>query len=77
MEREKDLIMEQQLQNREMLGEAFTADREIAALEEQENQIVNERIEEDVYNMNDVPNDDDLEENIDDVYRLEFDDNEE
>ena len=77
MEREKDLIMEQQLQNREMLGEAFTADREIAALEEQENQIVNERIEEDVYNMNDVPDDDDLEENNDDVYRLEFDDNEE
>ena len=46
-------------------------------MQTQENQIVNERIEEDVYNMNDVPDDDDLEENNDDVYRLEFDDNEE
>jgi len=77
MEREREQILEQQLQNRELLGEAFTADREISSLEEQENQIVDERINEDVFNLNELPDDDDVGEDVDDNYRLQFDDYEE
>ena len=74
-EREKEQIMEQQLANREMMGQDLTADHEIAMLEQEEGQIVADRIEEDVYNMNDIPDDDDMGE-VDDEYRLQFDDNE-
>jgi hypothetical protein len=74
-EREKQEIMEQQLANREMMGQALTADHEIAMLEQEEGQIIADRIDEDVYNMNDIPDDDDIGE-VDDEYRLQFDDNE-
>ena len=74
-DREKEQIMEQQLANRDMLGQALTADHEIAMVEQEEGQIVADRIDEDVYNMNDIPDDDDMGE-LDDDYRLQFDDNE-
>jgi len=74
-DREKEQIMEQQLANRDMMGQALTADHEIAMVEQEEGQIVADRIEEDVYNMNDIPDDDDMGE-VDDDYRLQFDDNE-
>jgi hypothetical protein len=35
-EREKDQILEQQLENRELLGQAITADRDIAMMEAEE-----------------------------------------
>ena len=75
-ERERREILEQQISNREIMGQALTADHEIAMVEEEEGQIVADRIDEDVYNMNDIPDDDDMGE-IDDAYRLQFDDNEE
>jgi len=75
-EREKELIMERQIENREMFGQAMTADHEIAMLEQEEGQIVADRIEEDVYDMNDIPDDDDMGD-ADDEYALQFDDNEE
>ena len=75
-EREREQIMEQQISNLEMMGQALTADHEIAMVEQEEEQIVADRIDEDVYNMNDIPDDDDMGE-IDDAYRLQFDDNEE
>ena len=74
-DREKEQIMEQQLANRDMMGQALTADHEIAMVEQEEGQIVADRIDEDVYNMNDIPDDDDMGE-VDDDYRLQFDDNE-
>ena len=75
MEREKDQILEQQLANRELLGQAITADHEIAMLEAQEGQIVADRIDADVYNMGDMADDDDMGD-ADDEYRLQYDDNE-
>ena len=75
-EREKEQIMERQLENREMFGQAMTADHEIAMLEQEEGQLVADRIDRDVFNMNDIPNDDDMGER-DDEYMLQFDDNEE
>ena len=74
-EREKQQILEQQIENREMIGEAFTADNEIAALEQEENDIVTDRIENDAFNMNDIPDDDDTGDNDQDGW-LQFDDNE-
>jgi hypothetical protein len=74
-ERERREILEQQISNREIMGQALTADHEIAMVEEEEGQIVADRIDEDVYNMNDIPDDDDMGE-VDDEYRLQFDDNE-
>ena len=75
-EREKEQIMEQQISNRELLGQAITADHEIAMLEQEEGQIVADRIDADVYDMSDIPDDDDMGD-VDDEYRLQFDDNEE
>ena len=75
-EREKEQIMERQLENREMFGQAMTADHEIAMLEQEEGQLVADRINQDVFNMNDIPDDDDMGER-DDEYMLQFDDNEE
>lgn len=75
-EREKEQIMEQQISNRELLGQAITADHEIAMLEQEEGQIVADRIDADVYDMSDIPDDDDMGD-MDDEYRLQFDDNEE
>jgi hypothetical protein len=76
VEREKEQIMEQQISNRELLGQAITADHEIAMLEQEEGQIVADRIDADVYDMSDIPDDDDMGD-MDDEYRLQFDDNEE
>ena len=75
-EREKDQILEQQLENRELLGQAITADRDIAMMEAEEGQIVADRIDADVFNMTNIPDDDDMGD-ADDEYRLQFDDNEE
>jgi len=75
IEREKEEILEKQLHNREMIGEAFTADREIASLEQEENEIVTERIENDAFDMNDIPDDDDAGDN-DESGWLQYDDNE-
>jgi hypothetical protein len=75
-EREKEQIMERQIENREMFGQALTADHEIAMLEQEEDQLVAARINQDVFNMNDIPDDDDMGEQ-DDEYMLQFDDNEE
>ena len=58
-----------------MIGEAFTADREIASLEQEENEIVTERIENDAFDMNDIPDDDDAGDN-DESGWLQYDDNE-
>jgi len=76
-EREADEILEKQLEERELLGQAITADREIARLEEEENQIVENRINREVDSLADLPEDDEYEENIDDGYALQFDDYEE
>ena len=59
------------------MGQAITADREIARLEEEENQIVENRINREVDSLADLPEDDEYEENIDDGYALQFDDYEE
>jgi hypothetical protein len=75
-EREKDQILEQQLENRELLGQAITADRDIAMMEAEEGQLVADRIDADVFNMAGIPDDDDMGD-ADDEYRLQFDDNEE
>ena len=76
-EREADEILERQLQERELLGQAMTVDRDIARLEEQENQIVENRINQEVDSLADMPEDDDYGEDIDDSYTLQFDDYEE
>ena len=75
MEREREEIAEQQLQNKELIGQAFTVDNEIAMLEQEEGAIVNERIDADVFNMNDIPDDDDNGDNDEDGW-LQYDDNE-
>ena len=75
VEREMEEIAEQQLQNKELIGQAFTADNEIAMLEQEEGAIVNERIDADVFNMNDIPDDDDNGDNDEDGW-LQHDDNE-
>ena len=75
-EREKDQILEQQLENRELLGQAITADRDIAMMEAEEGQLAADQIDADVFNMANIPDDDDMGE-ADDEYRLQFDDNEE
>jgi hypothetical protein len=76
-EREADEIMERIQEEKELLGQAITADRDIARLEHAERLIVEDRIERDVYSLEDIPEDDEFAENIDDSYRLQFDDNEE
>ena len=75
-ERERHQIMEQQVFNREMMGQALNADHEIAMIEHEEGQIVADRIDEDVNDMSGIPDDDDTGD-LDDGYRLQFDDNEE
>jgi len=76
-EREKDDILERHLEQRELMGQAMTADREIARLEEEQNQIVEERINAEVDSLVDLPEDDEYGEDIDDGYALQFDDYEE
>jgi len=76
-EREKDEILERQLEERELMGQAITADREIARLEEEQNQIVEERINAEVDSLEYLPEDDEYGEDVDDIYGLQFDDYEE
>ena len=74
-EREREQILEQQLQNKQLMGQAFIADNEIAMMEQEENAIVSDRIDADVFNMNDIPDDDDNGDNDQDGW-LQYDDNE-
>jgi hypothetical protein len=75
-ERERHEIMERQVSEREMMGQAQTANRDIEILEQEQQQQQGQLIEDDVYNMNDMPNDDDMGDN-DDMYMLHYDDHEE
>ena len=75
-ERERHEIMERQVSEREMMGQAQTANRDIEMLEQELQQQQGQIIEDDVYNMNDMPNDDDMGDN-DDMYMLHYDDHEE
>ena len=74
-ESEREQILEQQLQNKQLMGQAFIADNEIAMMEQEENAIVSDRIDADVFNMNDIPDDDDNGDNDQDGW-LQYDDNE-
>lgn len=76
-QREADEILERQLEERELMGQAMTADRDIARLEEEQNQLVENRINQEVDSLADMPEDDDYGEDIDDGYTLQFDDYEE
>ena len=71
-QREADEILDKQLQERELLGQGLTADREIARLEHEEVQLVENRIDQDVYSLQHLPEDDDYEEGIDDAYHLVY-----
>lgn len=76
-EREADEILERRLEQMELMGQAMTADREIARLEEEQNQIIEDRINAEVESLADLPDDDEYGEDIDDGYALQFDDYEE
>lgn len=71
MEREKDEIMERQI-DMQIMGQAFEVDREILRLENEQNEINNNIIENDEYSLDHLPDDDDYGE-IDDGYMLEYD----
>lgn len=73
-EREQMEILEQRLENNALLGQALIADQEIALLEQEENQIVADRIDDDVFDMSGIPDDDNVDEYVDDSYRLEYED---
>ncbi len=75
-ERERLEIMERQINDREMMGQAQTANIEIEMLEQDQRDHEGQMIEEDAYNMNDIPDDDDMGGN-DDMYMLHYDDHEE
>jgi hypothetical protein len=75
-EREKNDIMAQHLDERELLGQTSAANREIDILEEQQREITENRINQDVYSMDELPEDDEYAEGVDDAYALQFDDNE-
>ena len=74
-EREREEIMERRISDMEMLGQVHTANREIEIAEQEQQDQNREIIENDVYNMDDVINDDDMGDN-DDGYALQYDDNE-
>ena len=74
-ERERHEIMEKQINEREMIGQSQTANREIEILEQDRREQEGQIIDEDVYNMNDIPDDDDMGDN-DDMYMLQYDDHE-
>ena len=74
--RETDEIIENRLMERVLLGQTSLANREIDTLEEQEREIVEERINRDVYSLDALPEDDEYGDDIDDAYTLQFDDNE-
>ena len=75
-ERERLEIMERQINERDMMGQAQTANMEIEILEQEQVNHEGQLIEDDVYNMNDMPNDDDMGDN-DDMYMLHYDDHDE
>ena len=68
--------MERQINERDMMGQAQTANMEIEILEQEQVNHEGQLIEDDVYNMNDMPNDDDMGDN-DDMYMLHYDDHDE
>lgn len=74
-DREKDDIMERHIVEKEMLGQTNVANREIEMLEEQEREITEQRIDADVYAMDNLQEDDDMGEE-DYPYMLNYDDNE-
>lgn len=74
-DREKEAIIERHIVEKEMLGQANIANREIEMLEEQEREIIEQRIDEDVYAMDNLQEDDDMGEE-DYPYMLNYDDNE-
>ena len=76
-QREKDEIIENRLMERVLLGQTTLANREIDTLEEQEREITEKRIDQDVYSLDALPEDDDYGDDVDDSYALQFDDNEE
>lgn len=73
-EREREQIMEKQWEESGLLQQAVTADRDIMTLEHEENEVTSERIDNEVYDMSHIRDDDDVGENEenDDDYRLEF-----
>ena len=73
-EREEMEILEQQLENNALIGQALIADQEIALLEQEEEQLVADRIDADVFDMSGIPDDDNIDEYVDDSYRLEYED---
>jgi hypothetical protein len=74
-DRERDEIMNRRISDMEMLGEVHAVNREIEMAEQEQQDQNREIIENDVYNMDDVINDDDMGD-YDDVYALQYDDNE-
>ena len=72
-QREKDDILEKSL----ILAQATLANRDIDIFEAQEREITEERIEQDIYSLSGIPEDDDYGEDVDDSYALQFDDHEE
>ena len=73
-DREKEQLMEKQWEESGLLQQAVTADRDIMTLEHQETETTVQRIEDEVYDMSHIRDDDDVGENEDndDDYRLEF-----
>ncbi len=73
-DREKEQLMEKQWEESGLLQQAVTADRDIMTLEHQEMETRVQRIDDEVYDMSHIRDDDDVGENEDndDDYRLEF-----
>ena len=73
-DREKEQLMEKQWEESGLLQQAVTADRDIMTLEHQEMETTVQRIDDEVYDMSHIRDDDDVGENEDndDDYRLEF-----
>jgi len=74
-ERERMEIMSRHIEEKELSGQANMVNREIEILEREQEENTNKGIEEDVYDMSDMAEDDDMGEN-DDNYMLNYDDNE-
>ena len=77
-DREKEQLMEKQWEESGLLQQAVTADRDMMTLEYQETETTVQRIEDEVYDMSHIRDDDDRgdDEENDDDYRLEFEEEE-
>ena len=74
-DREKDKIFERMMEERQLLGEAMTADAEIMRIEEDDRMNSENIINEEINSLNELPNDDEYEnDEIDDGYALQYDD---